>query len=130
ISNITCFCTKNGEARECTICCPSSRARTSTIVSHQPLSSMVASNITLTLVGAPTALIEIGSLRLLTDPTFDPPRFYQKGPVRYQKISGPALSMEEIGVVDAVLLSHDQPFDNLDDAGRAVIPTAGTTHRN
>jgi len=91
---------------------------------------MVASNITLTLVGGPTALIEIGSLRLLTDPTFDPPRFYQKGPVRYEKISGPALSMEEIGVVDAVLLSHDQHFDNLDDAGRAVIPTAGTTHRN
>jgi L-ascorbate metabolism protein UlaG (beta-lactamase superfamily) len=72
---------------------------------------MVASNITLTLIGGPTALIEIGSLRLLTDPTFDPPCGYQKGPVHYEKISGPALSMEEIGVVDAVLLSHDQHFD-------------------
>jgi L-ascorbate metabolism protein UlaG (beta-lactamase superfamily) len=52
---------------------------------------MVASNITLTLIGGPTALIEIGSLRLLTDPTFDPPRGYQKGAVHYEKISGPAL---------------------------------------
>ena len=63
---------------------------------------MVASNITLTLIGGPTALIEIGSSRRLTDPTFDPPRGYQKGPVHYDKISGPALSVEEIGVVDAV----------------------------
>ena len=89
---------------------------------------MVPSNITLTLIGGPTALIEIGCLRLLTDPTFDLPRGYQKGPVHYDKISGPALSMEEIGVVDAVLLSHDQHFDNLDDAGRAMIPTVGTTY--
>jgi L-ascorbate metabolism protein UlaG (beta-lactamase superfamily) len=89
---------------------------------------MVPSNITLTLIGGPTALIEIGGLRLLTDPTFDPPRGYQKGPVHYDKTSGPALSMEEIGVVDAVLLSHDQHFDNLDDAGRAMIPTVGTTY--
>ena len=28
----------------------------------------------LTLVGGPTLLVELGGLRLLTDPTFDPPR--------------------------------------------------------
>ncbi len=30
--------------------------------------------ITLTLIGGPNALLEIGGLGLLTDPTFDPPR--------------------------------------------------------
>ena len=89
---------------------------------------MVASNITLTLIGGPTVLIEIGGLRLLTDPTFDPPRLYQTAPVHHEKISGPALSVEEIGAVDAVLISHDQHLDNLDYAGRAMLPTVGTTY--
>lgn len=89
---------------------------------------MSALNITLTLIGGPTALIEIGSLRLLTDPTFDPPGLYQKTPVHMEKTSGPALSVEEIGALDAVLLSHDQHLDNLDHSGRAMLPTVGATY--
>lgn len=89
---------------------------------------MSALNITLTLIGGPTALIEIGSLRLLTDPTFDPPGLYQKTPVHFEKTSGPALSVEEIGSLDAVLLSHDQHLDNLDHSGRAMLPTVGATY--
>lgn len=85
-------------------------------------------NITLTLIGGPTALIEIGSLRLLTDPTFDPPGLYQKTPVHMEKTSGPALPVEEIGALDAVLLSHDQHLDNLDHSGRAMLPTVGATY--
>lgn len=75
---------------------------------------------TLTLIGGPTLLIELGDLRLLTDPTFDPPGAYP-GAVSLEKTAGPALSAEEIGAVDAVLLSHDQHFDNLDRAGRAFL---------
>jgi L-ascorbate metabolism protein UlaG (beta-lactamase superfamily) len=90
--------------------------------------TMPASTLTLTLIGGPTALIEIGGLRLLTDPTFDPTGLYRETPVRFEKTSGPALSVEEIGALDAVLLSHDQHFDNLDDAGRAMLPTAGATY--
>ncbi|BCP55691.1 MBL fold metallo-hydrolase [Kaistia sp. 32K] len=81
---------------------------------------------TLTLVGGPTLLIETGGLRLLTDPTFDAPGHYA-GAVHLEKTKGPALSAEAIGAVDAVLLSHDQHFDNLDHAGRAYLGTAGTT---
>jgi L-ascorbate metabolism protein UlaG (beta-lactamase superfamily) len=84
---------------------------------------MIASNVRLTLIGGPTALIEVDGLRLLTDPTFDPPGRYDKGPVHHEKTSGPALSREEIGALDAVLLSHDQHFDNLDHAGRAMLAT-------
>ncbi|GLU31207.1 MBL fold metallo-hydrolase [Trinickia caryophylli] len=83
---------------------------------------MSASAITLTLIGGPTALIEFQGIRLLTDPTFDAPGLYQKTPVWMEKTSGPALSVEQVGALDAVLLSHDQHLDNLDHAGRAMLP--------
>lgn len=89
---------------------------------------MVAPNLTLTLIGGPTALIELGGLRLLTDPTFDPPGLYQMTPVHFEKTSGPALSVKDIGKLDAVLLSHDHHFDNLDNSGRAMLPTVGVTY--
>lgn len=89
---------------------------------------MPPSTMTITLIGGPTALVEIGGLRLLTDPTFDPPGLYREAPVRFEKTSGPALSVEEIGALDAVLLSHDHHLDNLDTGGRAMLPTVGTTY--
>jgi L-ascorbate metabolism protein UlaG (beta-lactamase superfamily) len=82
--------------------------------------------LTLTLVGGPTALLEYGGLRLLTDPTFDPPRTYERDPApTLRKLAGPALTAEQIGDVDAVLLSHDHHEDNLDEGGRAFLPRAG-----
>jgi L-ascorbate metabolism protein UlaG (beta-lactamase superfamily) len=81
---------------------------------------------TLTLIGGPTLLIEIGGFRLLTDPTFDAPGDYQSGPVTLRKTQGPALSAAEIGRIDAVLLTHDQHADNLDPAGRRVLGEAQT----
>lgn len=83
---------------------------------------MTISCINLTLVGGPTLLIEFDGLRLLTDPTFDPPGLYQEAPVRFEKTSGPAIPVERIGALDAVLLSHDHHFDNLDQRGRALLP--------
>jgi L-ascorbate metabolism protein UlaG (beta-lactamase superfamily) len=79
-------------------------------------------------VGGPTVLIEAEGRRLLTDPTFDPPgRTYRFGwGTSSRKLAGPALTPEQIGAVDAVLLSHDQHEDNLDDAGRAFLASAGT----
>jgi len=76
---------------------------------------------TLTLIGGPTVLIEIGGFRLLTDPTFDAPGDYQSGPVTLRKTQGPALSAAGIGRIDAVLLTHDQHADNLDPAGRLLL---------
>ena len=72
-------------------------------------------------VGGPTALVEIGGVRLLTDPTFDPPGTYPVGSRFLTKTVGPAVDVEEIGHVDAVLLSHDQHPDNLDRMGRAYL---------
>ncbi len=75
----------------------------------------------ITYIGGPTALIEIGKLRFITDPTFDPTG--TEFP-RYKKLAGPALDMEQVGKVHAVLLSHDQHPDNLDNAGRAFLKQA------
>jgi L-ascorbate metabolism protein UlaG (beta-lactamase superfamily) len=89
---------------------------------------MAPSELTLTLVGGPTVLIEVGGLRFLTDPTFDPPGSYETPTIRHEKTSGPALSVEQVGALDAILLSHDQHFDNLDHSGRAMLSRAGVTY--
>lgn len=87
---------------------------------------MNVENLKITLVGGPTALLEIAGLRLLTDPTFDPAGgAYTTGPVTLRKLSGPALGLGGIGHIDGVLLSHDQHFDNLDHAGRTMLGEAG-----
>jgi L-ascorbate metabolism protein UlaG (beta-lactamase superfamily) len=82
-------------------------------------------NLKITLVGGPTALLEIGGLRLLTDPTFDEPRSYELAGITLTKTRAPALSAAAMGPIHAVLLSHDQYFDNLDHSGRAVLAQAG-----
>ena len=78
----------------------------------------------ITLIGGPTALIEVDGFRLLTDPTFDAPGAYQLPHVTLEKLSGPARGAEAIGEVDAVLLSHDQHADNLDHSGKAFLAKA------
>jgi L-ascorbate metabolism protein UlaG (beta-lactamase superfamily) len=80
--------------------------------------------LSITLIGGPTALIEIDGFRLLTDPTFDAPGAYQLPHVKLEKLVGPAVTAETIGEVDAVLLSHDQHSDNLDHSGRDFLKKA------
>ena len=83
------------------------------------------SSLTITLIGGPTALIEIDGFRLLTDPTFDAPGTYQLPHVKLEKLQGPAIGAEAVGKVDAVLLSHDQHSDNLDHSGKDFLAQAG-----
>ena len=80
--------------------------------------------LTITLIGGPTALIEIDGFRLLTDPTFDGPGDYQLPHVKLEKLTGPAMSVRDVGAIDAVLLSHDQHSDNLDHSGRDFLAEA------
>lgn len=78
----------------------------------------------ITLIGGPTALIEVGGFRLLTDPTFDAPGEYKLPHVTLEKLSSPSLGPDRLGPIDAVLLSHDQHSDNLDNSGRDFLKTA------
>jgi L-ascorbate metabolism protein UlaG (beta-lactamase superfamily) len=81
-----------------------------------------SSMVTLTLIGGPTALVEYAGVRWLLDPAFSPPGEYGSGLV---KTAGPALEPATLGTIDVVLLSHDQHADNLDPAGRELLPGVG-----
>lgn len=80
----------------------------------------------ITHVGGPTVLIEVGGWRLLTDPTFDPAgkRYFFGWGTMSRKLAGPAIAAQDLLPIDAVLLSHDHHGDNLDPAGRALLPSA------
>jgi L-ascorbate metabolism protein UlaG (beta-lactamase superfamily) len=71
-------------------------------------------------------LLEIGSLRLLTDPVFDPAggRYSFGWGTGSTKLTDSPVSPDSLGKIDAVLLSHDHHEDNLDKAGRAFLPRA------
>jgi len=85
-------------------------------------------DVRLTHIGGPTVLIEFAGWRLLTDPTFDPAggRYRFGWGTGSTKLTEPAIAAEDLGEIDAVLLSHDHHDDNLDAAGRALLPRAGT----
>ena len=81
---------------------------------------------TITHISAATILLQIGSLRLLTDPVFDPPGGHYSfgwgtGSV---KLTAPTITPAALGPIDAILLSHDQHQDNLDKSGRDLLPQA------
>lgn len=84
-------------------------------------------DVRITHIGGPTVLIEVGGLRVLTDPTFDPPG----GDYRFgwgtgsTKLAGPAVAPTELPPIDVILLTHDHHDDNLDTAGRELLPAAG-----
>lgn len=68
----------------------------------------------ISVLGGPTTVVDIAGRRIVMDPTFDPP-----GQHAYlTKTAGPAVTADALGPVDAVLISHDEHPDNLDDAGR------------
>jgi L-ascorbate metabolism protein UlaG (beta-lactamase superfamily) len=78
-----------------------------------------------TLIGGPTAIFTVAGTSFMTDPTFDPPGEYPVPGGALVKTSAPAIAFEQLPVPDVVLLSHDEHPDNLDEAGRAVLPLAG-----
>jgi L-ascorbate metabolism protein UlaG (beta-lactamase superfamily) len=83
-------------------------------------------NFKLTHISTATMLLEIGSLRLLTDPVFDPAggRYSFGWGTGSTKLTNSPVSPNSLGTIDAVLLSHDHHEDNLDKAGRAFLPKA------
>jgi len=80
----------------------------------------------LTHLGTATLLVEIGDVRLVTDPVFDPAGTKHDFGFGFgsTKEYETAQSAAAIGEVDAVLLSHDQHGDNLDAHGRELMARA------
>ncbi len=74
----------------------------------------------ITVLGGLTAVIDLGGLRIVSDPTFD-----DAGPHGYlTKTAGPAVGEDGVGRADLVLVSHDTHPDNLDERGRAFAKAA------
>jgi L-ascorbate metabolism protein UlaG (beta-lactamase superfamily) len=86
------------------------------------------STTTLTWIGGPTALIEYAGIRIVTDPTFDPPQSYSDpDETTLVKTAGPGIQRADLGHVDLVLLSHHAHKDNLDWEGMELLATGVTT---
>ena len=84
---------------------------------------------TVTYVGGPTAILEYAGIRILLDPTFDPPQTYESDGESLTKTAGPGVSLDDLGAIDLILLSHHEHEDNLDSAGRELVlhtPTLST----
>ena len=80
-----------------------------------------------TYLGGATYLLEIGSFRILTDPGFDPEGTEKsEGPGHnLKKTMSPPIPTDQIGRIDAVLLSHAHHYDNLDNTAKAMLPEWG-----
>jgi L-ascorbate metabolism protein UlaG (beta-lactamase superfamily) len=74
----------------------------------------------ISVLGGPTTVVDIAGRRIVMDPTFDPPGVH----AHLTKIIGPAVTADALGPVDAVLISHDQHPDNLDDDGHRLALAA------
>ncbi|WP_457147134.1 MBL fold metallo-hydrolase [Mycobacterium sp. URHB0021] len=71
-------------------------------------------------LGGPTTVVDVAGRRFVIDPTFD-----ASGPHGHlTKTAGPAIPVSALGAVDAVLISHDEHLDNLDEAGRRFALSA------
>lgn len=90
-----------------------------TSATHQ-LAARGGAQLGIQLVGGPTAILEYGGLRWLTDPALSPPGKYEG----LTKLTGPALDVTKHDPIDVVLLSHHHHSDNLDPAGREFLPSA------
>ncbi|WP_350278651.1 MBL fold metallo-hydrolase [Kribbella sp. HUAS MG21] len=80
----------------------------------------------ITHIGGPTAVLNLGGLTFLIDPAFDEPREYQLPGRVMKKLIGPAIPAADLGHIDVALVSHDEHKDNLDDTGRALLPSIPT----
>jgi len=84
--------------------------------------------VSITHIDTACILININGFKILTDPTLNNkdgwlPQYVSSPLAFSKKYIDPALSAEEIGKVDLVLLSHDHHSDNLDKNGRVFIKT-------
>ena len=81
-------------------------------------------HLTYTLVGGATAVIDYAGLRILVDPTFDPPQTFDHDGIALVKTQPPAIEASEIGAVDLVLITHDHHVDHLDESGKRLASDA------
>ena len=86
--------------------------------------STFKNKVSITHIGTATAILDIDGVTFLTDPFFSPagsewPTQYGQAPLKVH--DDPAVKMNELPHIDAVLLSHENHPDNLDELGRQLL---------
>lgn len=80
------------------------------------------SGVSITWIGTATEIIEIDGVRLLTDPFFHPAESLVDYRGSYLQVHhDPALQLKDLPPIDAILLSHKDHWDNLDEVGRQLL---------
>lgn len=86
----------------------------------EPLTFKTPLNITH--IGTATAILELDGVNLLTDPFFSAAGSeWDLGIVILKNTDNPAFKLQDLPVIDAVLLSHEDHPDNLDEIGRQLL---------
>ncbi|KAL5359175.1 beta-lactamase superfamily domain-containing protein [Aspergillus floccosus] len=77
----------------------------------------------ITHIGTATAILDINGVKMITDPFFSPAgsSFPVTDTMALTVSDDPALRLDQLPVIDAVLLSHEDHVDNLDDLGRRLL---------
>ncbi|CAN6674822.1 hypothetical protein TRVA0_067S00210 [Trichomonascus vanleenenianus] len=84
--------------------------------------SSFRSSVSITHIGTATAILDIDGVKLLTDPLFSPAGTeWDMGIAILKNSDTPALGLSELPPIDAVLLSHEDHPDNLDELGRRLL---------
>ncbi|KAH7350050.1 beta-lactamase superfamily domain-containing protein [Plectosphaerella cucumerina] len=89
-----------------------------------PSCSGFNSSVSMTFIGTATAILEIDGVKFLTDPFFSPAKtdfVHETAGYRLFNHHDPALTLSELPPIDAILLSHEDHWDNLDDLGRRLL---------
>lgn len=86
--------------------------------------STFKNRVSITHIGTATAILDIDGITFLTDPFFSPagsewPTAAGREPLKIH--DDPALKLNELPHIDAVLLSHENHPDNLDELGRQLL---------
>ena len=78
--------------------------------------------LSLTHIGTATAIIHLDGVNLITDPVFSQAGTeWDLGIIILKLKDTPALSLADLPPIDAVLLSHEDHADNLDEPGRGLL---------
>ncbi|KAF6837673.1 Zn-dependent hydrolase of the beta-lactamase [Colletotrichum musicola] len=86
------------------------------------MASTFQSSLAITHITTAAAVLDIDGVTFLTDPVFSPAGTeWDIGISVLKNTSGPALSLAQLPVIDAVLLSHEDHPDNLDEPGRRLL---------
>lgn len=86
--------------------------------------STFTSKVSITHIGTATAILDIDGITFLTDPFFSPAGSEWPTPSGQKPLKvhdDPAIKMNELPHIDAVLLSHENHPDNLDELGRQLL---------